>query len=224
MPILCDRHTYCMLYQHPSTWPTQVQDYSPWHLGRSSYALWLLDFSLEPQINTLVNNAQNYLKPFLLADYQRQPHLSIKICGFLTSTPRYNDDCSYFHIRQHIANLQNTQPKAFPLIIDTLTSFASAPFLSVQDPTNTLSKLRDLFPTQHNEFREAAYQAHITLGLYNQSIASDWMLDYLQAFQFAPVHLYCYQITLATYQAQKLAGPLTPIYRFPLFDSAIDVC
>ncbi|SEI83656.1 hypothetical protein SAMN05421831_11226 [Allopseudospirillum japonicum] len=219
--MLYHRHEYFMLNQYPYTLPTQVQDYPQWHLGRLSYALWLLDFSAQKPLNTLVKKAQNYLSPFLIKDYQRQPHLSIKICGFLTSTPRHTDDCSYTDIKQHILNLHHTQPTAFPLIVTHLASFASAPFLSIQDPTNSLSTLRQLLPTKHEEFRDTPYQAHITLGLYHQQIASDWMQDYLQAFSFEPLELYCHQLTLATYQSQKIAGPLTSIYHFSLADAPV---
>ena len=60
-------------------------------------------------------------------------------------------------------------------------SFASAAFIPVYDPQQRLANWRQALAAGSREIRQAAYIAHITLGLYRQRIAAATLRQRLAA-------------------------------------------
>lgn len=114
--------------------PTLHRDYSEWHHGRSIYALWyiLVERDQYTELVAKLDQLQASFSDLLLPNSQRQYHITLYICGFLTEQkPVYNDDfCIDWFEQQRRKLLKQT---AFQLNISKLNSFSSALFADIRD-------------------------------------------------------------------------------------------
>ena len=94
-----------MLHQDQDTIPSPIRDYSEWHLGRRDYSVWLIELD-NREVSQKVAAAKEHLSDFLINPYQRQPHITVYVCGFVADTQRYDDDYSAEHLEQHLQVLK----------------------------------------------------------------------------------------------------------------------
>lgn len=197
-----------MLPQHPKTIPAEIRDFPEWHHGRETYAVWVLRAN-EDAILDKFNSAREHLNGYLLEPYRRQPHITLFVCGFLVDTPQYNDDFTFAQLHSQLNVVEQALIQPFEIEIGGINSFASAPFLEVHDPANGIARLREILARGGREFRTAPYRPHLTVGLYRNSFDSQEVTNHLVEFPPSPVRWKVEEITLATYQAREIAGPLT---------------
>lgn len=197
-----------MLPQHPTTIPAEIRDFPEWHRGRETYAVWVLRVE-EPLILDKFKSAQEHLDGYLLEPYRRQPHITLFVCGFLVNEPQYNDDFTSAQLQAQLKIVEQAHIQPFEIEIGGMNSFASAPFLEVRDPDKGISRLREILARGGREFRTAPYRPHLTLGLYADAFDSREVTDHLAEFQSVRISWKVESITLATYQAQEITGPLT---------------
>jgi 2'-5' RNA ligase len=164
------------------------------------------------EVSQKVAAAREHLSPFLLKPYQRQPHITIFVCGFLADTPQYDDDYSAGQLERHAHLLKVSAVKPFTVEIGGLNSFASAPFLEVADPEGGLDRVRSLLLSTGKEIGRSSYTPHITVGLYSGAFPGSMINERIASFPKDPCKLMVDRITLATYQAREMAGAL--IYRY----------
>jgi 2'-5' RNA ligase len=200
-----------MLHQSQETIPSPVHDHPDWHHGRQDYSVWLVELG-GMEVSQKVAAAREHLSPFLLKPYQRQPHITIFVCGFLADTPQYNDDYSAGQLERHAHLLNVSAVKPFTVEIGGLNSFASAPFLEVADPEGGLDRVRSLLSSTGKEIGRSSYTPHITVGLYSGAFPSSRINERISSFPKDPCKLTVDRITLATYKAREMAGALT--YRY----------
>jgi 2'-5' RNA ligase len=183
-------------------------DLPEWHHGRQDYSVWLIELS-GMEVSQKVRDAREHLSEFLIRPYQRQPHITIFVCGFLADTAHYADDYSVEQFERHAQSLRAAAVKPFTVEIGELNSFASAPYLEVADPEGGMERLRTLFLTNGVEVARSTYSPHVTIGLYAAAFQSSVVYERIASFPRTSCKLTVDRVTFATYRAQEMAGVLT---------------
>jgi 2'-5' RNA ligase len=196
-----------MLNQVPVTIPAEFRDFPEWHHGRETYTVWILPLESEA-IQGKFEAAKQHLNGYLLEPYQRQPHITLFVCGFLVDAPQYKDDFTQAQLGSQIQALESTRMRPFEIEIGGLNSFASAPFLEVHDPQGGIPRLREILANGAREFRSAPYRPHLTVGLYAGAFASQEVAGKMAQFPRDPIRWKVERIAFATYRAQEIAGRL----------------
>ena len=189
------------------TLPQEDRDYPEWHQGRAHYGVWLIDADVGA-VCEHIEQAQVHLAP-LLVHHQRQPHITLFVCGFMADVVEHGDDFTPAMLAAQQAALQALQLEPFTLEIGAIDSFDSAAFLRVNDPSGGLALLRHALGQSTCEIRQSAYVPHLTVGLYRAAFDTGLVVQRLAALPWcAPVSLRVERIHFARYQAQVLGGPL----------------
>jgi 2'-5' RNA ligase len=199
-----------MLHQHKQTIPTVIRDFPEWHRGRKEFTLWMIELEHDV-VRQKVEAARRHLSGFLLASYQRQPHVTLFVCGFLADNRRFDDDYSTGQFDAHYRLLKDSMLRPFSIKIGVLNSFASAPFFHVYDAEGGIELIRTLLATTATEVERERFVPHVTVGLYSGAFKSGVVLDRINTFSDEPVTLSVNRITFAAYESSKIAGPL--LYR-----------
>jgi len=183
------------------------RDFIEWHLGRPRYFLWAIDVDMQP-VAERIAAAQRHLAPFLLPDYCRQPHITLSICGFPTVSPALPEDISEQAVLHQVDRLQKARLKPFSLAIGGLSSFSSAPFLTVQD-SGQLNNLRGVLSVPDSTFRQECYMPHVTVGLYAGCYHIPELAPHLDVFPWRkPIELEINKVCLMHYESASIGGPL----------------
>jgi len=194
--------------QFKHTIPAYPRDYSDWHHGRTTYAVWTIDVDT-PHIVKRFYKAQAHLSAYLMKPYRRQPHITAFVCGFLAEKQTFGDDYTHHERMRHIQAIGNAQIAPFELAIGGIDSFATAPYLKVLDPEGDLQRIRNILSETHSEIRMNPYIPHVTLGLYAGSFENGLLVEKTASFQDTPlIRQQVRNIRLSTYSAQEMAGPL----------------
>ena len=186
----------------------EQRDFPEWHLGRPHYALWALDVDV-PAIRQRVAAADGHLSGLLLADYCRQPHVTLSLCGFPSACPQQADDFGAATLAAQLAALRRAQPRPFDIEVGALASFASVPYLAVQDAGGQIAALRECLTGGSLNDSYGAYTPHVTVGLY----ADAWPMPEVQArlASFAAtdaLRLRISGISLLSYASAHIGGAL----------------
>lgn len=203
--------------------PTSIRDYPEWHLGRQNYALWYLEINDQKLVDYL-DKLRAHFSEFLLEPNNRQYHITLFICGFLTyETIIYSDDFSLSELEQQREILRKENFPSFQLKIGSVDSFSSALFVQIQDAENILSQIRQKLGLVSNEIAALEYCPHITLGLYKNVYSSDLILHKISElpvqYKHAEFDLKIEHLTFGCYHAQTLQGKLYPSQHLFLGDS-----
>ncbi len=191
-----------------ATRPCRQQDYPEWHRGRARYAVWSLPVDC-PQVLARLHAARARLGAWLHGDCRRQAHITLFVCGFPAATPRFDDDFPAVRLAAQLDALQRLATEAFVLRIGGLRSFASAPYLAVEDPAQRLEPLRAALAAHSAEIRQAPYQPHLTVGRYARAISAAALHRRLAgAAELPALELPVRELHYSTYAARDLAGPL----------------
>ena len=194
------------------TLPQENRDYPEWHQGRMHYGVWLLDADVGA-VRERITQAQAHLAP-LLVPHQRQPHITLFVCGFMADVVAHGDDFTPAMLAKQQAALQALQLEPFTLQIGAIDSFDSAVFLRVEDPSGGLARLRQALGLGlgTHEIRQSAYVPHLTVGLYSGAFDTEVVAGQLQSFApHTPIPLRVERIHFARYEARVLGGPLQPL-------------
>jgi len=204
-----------MLHLHRETIAAAIGDVPSWHRGRDLYALWLIEADTD-EVRQRVRIAKEHLSGFLIPSYQRQPHVTVFVCGFLVDAPSFEDDYGFEAFERHADLLRKAALRPFSMEIGALQSFASAPFLAVTDPTDSVIKVRSVLELAGMEIERGAYVPHVTVGLYAGAFRSDIVLKRIASFAPEPCTLRVDRITFATYRAGEMYGALTRTHEIVL--------
>jgi 2'-5' RNA ligase len=187
------------------------RDFPEWHQGRPHYALWALDLDV-PHLRDMLARAASRLSPWLLDDYRRQPHITLAVAGFPCPSPSRPDDYGPADLARHRARLAQSAPPPFRIRIGPASSFSSAPFLSVEDPSGGIAQLRQLLdaPAQQGD---PPYIPHLTLGLYSGAYPCALLLDQLERISWPSIQLDIRSVSLMHYAAPIIGGPLEIVER-----------
>ncbi|KRE89423.1 hypothetical protein ASG87_03535 [Frateuria sp. Soil773] len=209
-----------MLFSDPEGGPaetvvTEWRDYPEWHRGRARYGVWLVPL-LDPALLGYLREARRQLADLLHPDTERQPHLTVFVCGFEQPARVADDNFSPQQLQAQVGLLQRMRGPAFTLPLGRPDSFASAAFLPVGDPDGRLDGWRRMLGEAASEVRQAAYIPHVTLGLYRRKVDADTVRRRLAQLAPPPLPLRVGQLHYATYDARVLFGPLESRHRLLL--------
>ena len=211
-----------MLFSDPANSPaetlvTELRDYPQWHRGRQRYGMWVV-LPDDPQLLGYIDAARRQLADLLHPDTQRQPHLTVFVCGFEAPACVANDDFSPPQLQRQIERLARVRGPTCTLPLGQPDSFASAAFLPVGDPDGQLQCWRNTLADVAHEVRQQPYLPHITLGLYRRRVSAEVIRQRLRAIAPPATPLAVRELHYATYNARQLFGPLTCHHRLMLDD------
>ena len=191
-----------------ATLPCTLRDHPDWHRGRARYWLWSIPVDCPPVLQRL-QAARALLGDWLHAPGARQAHITLFVCGFPAQSPQFDDDFPATRLAAQLDALRRLRAAPFVLRIRGLRSFASAPYLTVDDPDASLAPLRAVLAAQGAEIRQAPYRPHLTVGRYACAVAHAELQRRLAAsVDHTPLNLPVRELHYATYAAADLAGPL----------------
>lgn len=189
------------------------RDFVEWHCGRPRYVLWAIDADFSV-VQSRVEAAQLHLDGLLLEAYTRQPHITLTLCGFPGIPPLLPDEFEHIQLEQQVASLQQAQNTPFDITIGGLSSFASAPYLSVTDASGGIANLRSGLGSGTGTHD---YTPHVTVGLYKDAWPTDSVKPRLTAFVPCPaIRLRVTRIGLFAYEASNVGGRLESLASFDL--------
>ena len=195
---------------------TDIRDYPEWHRGRSDYGVWYIEIC-QPKLIHYLNEIRAQFSDLLIQSNQRQYHITLFVCGFLTSHhPNFDDDFEIKTLSDQIKLIQQLQLEPFELEITQIDSFSSALFLHIDDQKNILSKIRKQLAQSSTEIAAVDYCSHITLGLYRENWPSDLVLQRIQKLPLKKMKVQINQLIFGYYKAQILQGLLYPYHQVEL--------
>jgi 2'-5' RNA ligase len=189
------------------TMVAELRDYPEWHRGRQRYGVWTIPVD-DPALLAYIDAARQRLADLLHPALQRQPHLTLFVCGFDHPTRIEDDDFLPAQLHAQIESLQGLGSAECELALGPPDSFASAAFIAVNDPGGQLTQWRNTLELAANEVRQAAYVPHITLGLYKRKATAEEVRRRLRELDPPPTSLRINQLHYATYEASQQFGPL----------------
>ena len=204
-----------MLHQHKKTITSSPGDFSEWHRGRKEFSIWMIGLEHD-EVYRKLWAARNHLSGLLLSPYERQPHITLVVCGFLVDERRWYDDYDKSQLDAHCRLLKESKLKPFSIEISGIDSFASAPFFQVHDCQRGIKQIRALLSTTEIDIGRDRYSPHVTIGLYAGAFDSRVVLERIRAFADEPVRLSVDRITFAAYDASDIRGPLVYKYQIAL--------
>ncbi|MBL8428767.1 MAG: 2'-5' RNA ligase family protein [Dechloromonas sp.] len=185
------------------------RDFPEWHLGRSPYVFWGLDVDV-PAVSAKVARAAAHLDSYLLDGYRRQPHVTLDICGFPCTQPTRGDEFSPAFLERQCSALRAANLSVFEIEVAGLSSFSSAPFLTVVDQGDHIAAVRRCLAVDGHTRLFGDYVPHVTVGLYGGAWPADEVAGLMASFSAATiVHCRVERISLLAYQPADIGGPLT---------------
>ncbi len=200
------------------TLQNQRRDFPEWHLGRPRYALWALDVATPP-VDRAVARAARHLDGLLLDGYARQPHITLALGGFPSPAPTHPDDYGPAAFDTQVAALRALAAAPFEIDIGGMASFTSAPFLTVGDDEGGIRRLHQALGGMHPG---GPYTPHVTVGLYGGEWPTTEVLARLDSLTDAPpVRCRIERVSLMSYAAAEIGGPLAILADFHLADGSL---
>jgi 2'-5' RNA ligase len=196
-----------MLRLKKQTLKSVQSDFSDWHRGRREFAIWMIELE-QDEVLRKVEAARKHLSSFLLTPYHRQPHITLFVAGFLADERRHADDYTRHQLEGHCRMIADSNIMPFPIVIQGMDSFASAPFLKVRDQEEGIERVRTLLSSTATEIEREGFVPHVTVGLYSGIFESRVVLERIDAFRDEPLRLSIDRITFAAYESSELCGPL----------------
>ena len=184
-----------------------LRDYPEWHRQRQRYGVWIIPVD-DPELLDYIETARRQLADLLHPSLQRQPHLTLFVCGFEQPSTVADDDFSPAQLRRQIESLQGLRSASCSLLLGAPDSFASAAFVSVMDPAAALNRWRYALELAAKEVRQSTYVPHITLGLYKRKATAQEVRERLSGIGAPSMSLRISQLHYATYDARLHFGPL----------------
>ena len=187
------------------------RDFVEWHGGVEEYGFWAIGVEDPVWIHTF-ESARVHLSQFLYPGYQRAPHITVAPSGLFDS-----EHFSEVHLKSQISTLVKAKIESFPVKTGSLNSFASAPYISIVDPTDSLDTIRELLQKTRKEDNLGQYLPHVTLGHYREAFETAMVLGYLQNFWIFPIEpLVVKELLFCAYKTKESQGPFEVLERVKL--------
>lgn len=196
------------------TLASEQRDFVEWRKGRTNFAVWALDLSM-PSLTAACENFRRHMGDVFLANYVRQPHLTLQIAGFPAQVRQFPDDYPNNEFDQQVEQLRALELSPFTLEIGEVGSFTSAAYFTVLDHSGSLNRIRQALRVVESD--DLQYIPHVTFGLYrDQRPLAEVMRRMNSAPTFSPLTIEIEKISLMTYQAAIIGGVLTSQFELTL--------
>lgn len=183
-----------------------------WHKGRARYAVWLCrlrSLALTERVAAIAAQLGDAIHPIPADDI----HVTVYVAGFPAETPTHSDDISWETLVQQRGQLQrHFRPTV--LEIGCASSFSTAAFLEVRDPSQVLCTVRDALGAATRELRFGPYQPHVTIGVYRDSRPTGPIIEALQQWRgLTPIPVSVDAVELVTFDAATQGSRLDTHWR-----------
>jgi len=200
------------------TIPSRHADFPDWHRGRRRYAVWAIDVD-GPAARAAVARLQEHLGDFLLPGYRRQPHVTLHLCGFPGTIGQLADDYTAAQFSCHLQALAAARLPPFAIAVGGPDTFTSAAFLAIADGDGGIAHVRRALGGGGAAAGDAPYVPHLTVGLYRAALPVARVRQLLAALPNPQPFIFeVTRLTLMTYEAAAIAGPLARIGEFDLVE------
>lgn len=214
---------------HPDDWLESShtlanidRNFAEWHQGRPRYAFWAITLD-KPTVRQRVHDLQTQLSYWLLPDYERQPHVTLQVCGFPNHIAKSDDDYDMRHFTLQILRLRQRAPKPFDIEIGGLSSFSSAPFLHVGDAQQYIAAFNESLSTTPARDKVENFIPHLTIGLYRCAWPKALVGQALDACECdEPLVCRITRLSLMTYETHTIKGPLSVLAEFDLLTHSVE--
>lgn len=195
---------------------TIQKDFVDWRQGRSRYAVWAIDLDL-PGLGAASARMRRHLDEYFLPQYDRQPHITLRICGFPGPCRGFDDDYTPDLFKSQIGFLERSRLRPFSLSIGSPGSFPSAAYFSVGDDDGGIARVRQVLADDGPGEKNFPYLPHVTFGLYRGRFPMAEVQRRMRSFP-GPVatQVTVGSLVLMSYQAAVIGGPLTACGEFDL--------
>ena len=201
------------------TLPNVQKDFVDWRAGRHRYAVWAIDLDHD-WLREASEKMRRNCADLLLPGYARQPHITLRICGFPCRDRRLDDDYTQADFAAQVSALASAWIDPFPISIGALDTFTTAPYFSVLDIEGGIARARQALAMPAGDGPGETgfpYIPHVTFGLYGGRFLMSDVVDRLHsAPEATSIRLTVNRLTLMTYEASVIAGPLTSVFEFDL--------
>ncbi len=201
------------------TLPNVQKDFTAWRAGRRRYAVWAIDLNHD-WLREACEDMRQHCADLLLPNYARRPHVTLRICGFPGPDRRLDDNYTQADLAAQVSALESAQIEPFPISIGALDTFTTAPYFSVIDIECGIARSRQALAMPAGDGpgeKGFPYIPHVTFGLYGRRFPMPDVASRLNsAPKIANAQLTVKQLTLMTYEASVIAGPLTAVCAFDL--------
>lgn len=193
------------------TLANERRDFAEWHRGRAPYVVWALDVDVAPMRGRIAA-ARHHLDGLLLDAYERQPHVTLELCGFPADSPQDDEEFSPDWVEAQIASLRRLALPSFELQVGALRSFASAPYFAVADTSGEISAIRQALAVDRKNRLNFDYVPHVTVGLYGGTWPAAEVISRLAGFDAGePLKLRIDRVSLMAYEPSLIGGRLTTL-------------
>lgn len=202
---------------------SQHQDFAVWRQGRSRYAAWIIDVDI-PSLRAATARIRNHLEGYLLPGYGRQPHITLRICGFPGSNQGFGDDFTPAVFTTQIKSLELARLEPFAIEIGAPQTFTSAAFFSVRDKEGGVRRARTALGSDGPGERDFPFVPHLTFGLYRRQFSVAGVMQRMGSCpDLEDIQLKIGKLALMTYDASVITGPLTSVCEFDFERQALRV-
>ena len=195
---------------HEFTQPTELRDFFEWHQGIKHYGFWAIEIN---HLDCLryITASKKILADKLHPNYLRQPHITLSASG-LIDEKHFTPDV----LQQQRQKLEQANLCSFPLYLSSAHSFTTAPYLSIQDPGESLKTIRTLLHSISLGQNATPYVPHVTLGFYDNAYQTSNILKKISAIQFPTTVFSVNEIVFARYNTDEIQGRYQVLHRLPL--------
>jgi 2'-5' RNA ligase len=167
---------------------------------------------------------RDHLADYLLPGHERQPHITVHLSGFSGTGNGLADDYIPDAFSAELEALKTALIEPFSIDIGAPATFTSAAYFSIRDSTGSIARVRHTLGDHEPADGEPPFTPHLTFGLYcGQFPLAQVMERMLNCPEQKEVRLKISKLTLMTYEAAVITGPLTPVCEFDLARQSLQV-
>lgn len=198
------------LAENNFTQPTELRDFFEWHQGIPFYGFWAIEINHQDCLQR-IEHCKKLLADKLHPHYLRQAHITLSASGLLSDNHFSNSS-----LLQQIEKIKDSNIPAFSLNLAEPNSFTTAAYLSIQDPSNSLSVIRNVLHNISHAQDASDYTPHATLGFYDQVYKISDLFKPIKQKDFPPIEFPVTEIVFARYNTHEIQGRYQVLHRIPL--------
>lgn len=195
------------------TLPCEDRDFPEWHGGCRHALVWVIELP-DPRVQASLEEASGLLGDLLLPRYDRQPHVTVAFVGLAPQPGATPAERVYLaaDLDADLARLSLLPPGPVGLRLGGWGSFSTVPYLAAR--AEGLAPVREALLLGRP--RDIRYTPHVTLGHYRVAVPIEEVARRLAPWRPVELDHEVTELTLARYDTNDVAGPLTPVGRFGL--------
>lgn len=192
------------------TQPSELRDFFEWHQGIPYYGFWAIEIDNRDCLQR-IESSKKILANQLHPNYLRQSHITLSPSGLMD--PKHFSNNS---LNNQVAKIKAADLSAFSLYLSEPNTFTTAPYLSIHDPSNSLTLIRDVLHSINYGQDADEYIPHVTLGFYNDAYRISDILAQFSPYNFSKIKFPVTEIVFARYSTHEIQGRYEVLHRIPL--------